>query len=386
MARTEDRVARPDGSAPAPEEASTSLVDGRPPRRRRLALAVVVVVVTGASGLGSWLLLRGSTAAPAAGGARSATGTATGERRTLLSRRTESGTLGYADSRTLSAASTGTVTWLPHEGSVVRRGRPLYAVDGHATVLMIGRTPAWRTLAAGDDDGPDVRELERNLVAMGYDPDGDVDVDGHFDWATRAAVERWQEDRGVDETGVVEPGDVVFLPAKRRVGEVQTSLGAVLAPGTPVFDTTSIDRVVTVDLDASDQSLVHEGDRVLIDLPGGTTTPGRVTDVGRVATSTTDDTGASTDPTVAVTIEVLRPGATGTLDQAPVDVEIVEEARHGVLTVPVSALLARAGGRFAVETVTGSRRRMVDVTPGLFADGYVEVEGLAEGTRVVVPR
>ncbi len=385
MARTEDRLAHSDGSVALPEPGPPTAPAGR--WLRRLVIAVLVAVVA-AIGLGAWVFLRGTTSPPASGGTRVATGTTTVERRTLLSRRTESGTLGYADTRTVSAASAGTVTWLPKGGSVVHRGQPLYAVGGHATVLMTGRTPAWRTLAVGVDDGADVRELERNLVALGYDPGGDIEVDGDFDWATRAAVERWQKDRGADETGVVVPGDVVFLPGRRRVGEISTSLGAAIAPGTPVLDATSTERVVTVDLDASDQSLVHKGDAVRIDLPDGTTTRGRVSDVGKVATSTTDDTGAESDPTITVTVKVLRPGATGTLDQAPVDVEIVEESRHGVLSVPVSALLARAGGRFAVEVVEGSRGRLVDVTPGLFADGYVEVQGhgLTEGMRVAVPR
>ena len=65
---------------------------------------------------------------------------------------------------------------------------------------------------AEGDEGTDVRQLERNLVALGHDPDGDIEVDDEYDWATTAAVRDWQEALGLDETGALEPGQVVFLP------------------------------------------------------------------------------------------------------------------------------------------------------------------------------
>ena len=59
------------------------------------------------------------------------------------------------------------------------------------------------------------------------------------------------------------------------------------------------------------------------------------------------------------------------------------------LSVPVTALVGKSGGGFAVEVVrAGSRRGLVAVRVGLFdgTDGRVQVEGdLAEGDDVVVP-
>jgi multidrug efflux pump subunit AcrA (membrane-fusion protein) len=76
------------------------------------------------------------------------------------------------------------------------------------------------------------------------------------------------------------------------------------------------------------------------------------------------------------------------LDQAPVTVNIARETRRSVLSVPVTALLAQAGGGYAVEVLaSGGRREPRPVGTGLFAGGYVEiVEGsLRAGERVAVP-
>lgn len=58
--------------------------------------------------------------------------------------------------------------------------------------------------------------------------------------------------------------------------------------------------------------------------------------------------------------------------------------------VPVTALLAQAGGGYAVEVVdAGGVRRLVPVSLGLFddAEGLVQVRGsgLRAGQKIVVP-
>src|SRR5207244_7094528 len=129
-----------------------------------------------------------------------ATGTATVERRDLVERDSVSGTLGYADVRSVTSPRQGTLTEAPTLGSVIERGQSLFEVNGRGVPLFLGAVPMYRNLAPGVSDGADILELEYNLVALGFGA-GDLAVDGHFDAATGAAVRRWRASLGLDQTG-----------------------------------------------------------------------------------------------------------------------------------------------------------------------------------------
>lgn len=356
---------------------------------RRLVWGGAAAVAVVAAAVAAWTLAPESSSASEAGGSTAAT--ARVDRRDLVVRESLDGELGYADSRALASAGGGTLTALPREGSVARRGGTLYALDGRSTRLLYGSTPAWRTLRLGVGNGRDVRQLEQNLVALGYDPGSDIKVDDHFDWATAVAIRRWEKARGVTADGVIELGEIVFLPGARRVGEHKVTTGTVVQPGVEVMDTSSVRRVVTVQLDATRQDLVRKGDRVSVELPDGRRVDGRVLEVGRVAqrdeAQDGEGEGQEQDPYVVVTV-TLGSGVRA-FDRAPVDVHVAKETKRDALAVPVEALLGLAGGGYALEVVSdGGVRRLVAVELGLFADGYVEVsgKGIRKGTRVVVPR
>jgi peptidoglycan hydrolase-like protein with peptidoglycan-binding domain len=300
--------------------------------------------------------------------------TAAVERRDLVDRENITGTLGYADPGTLAAGTAGTLTSVREPGAVVTRGHSLYAVDGEpAAFLLYGELPAWRDFEPGMTDGEDVRQLERNLRALGHDP-GTVDDD--WDSDTTAAVQRFQRARELDDDGRLARGEVVFRPGPARIGEARVTRGDLASPGKPLAEISSTERHVTVALDARRQELARAGDRVTVVLPTGRELTGRISEVGKVASKA----GEEADPTIDVTISLS--GRSGSLDQAPVDVGFAIDRRRGVLAVPVKALLARQGGGFAVELTDG---RMVPVEPGMYADDMVEVEGtgLREGQQVV---
>ncbi len=351
-------------------------------RRARVAAAGTAGAAVLAAG--AVALAGGDDAAPPAAAPGGATATARVDRRDLVDRETATGTLGYTDATVLKAGVSGTLTGLRRAGTVVRRGGRLYEVDGEPTGwLLYGRRPAWRDFTPWMDDGADVRQLERNLRALGHDPDGDVSVDGEWDWATTAAVRRFQDARGLTEDGTLAAGEVVFRPGAVRVGEARASLGDRVSAGMPLADATGTRREVSVDLEADRQSVARTGATVTVTLPDGRSARGRVVEVGTVATKGADGGTA----TIAVRVRLLGGASRGRgYDQAPVDVGFERERDRAALTVPVAALLARAGGGYAVEVVEDGRRRLVPVETGLTADDRVAVEGdLREGQQVVVP-
>jgi peptidoglycan hydrolase-like protein with peptidoglycan-binding domain len=275
-------------------------------------------------------------------------------------------------------------TMLPSVGRVVRRGEALYAIGGQPIILLYGVVPQWRAFAPGMTPGRDVAELNANLRALGY---GQLSGDA-FTSATESAIEHFQSSHGLSTTGSILLGSVTFEPGAVRVTSVTPTDGAAVQPG-PVLGITSVRRVVIIALDASQQSSVKVGDAVVITLPDNSTTPGRVSYVGTVATTPSDQNGnGGGAPTIEVDVTPEHPGATGRLDQAPVDVSITTATVNNALVVPVNALLALASGGYAVEVVTAGVHTLVGVSIGLFddAEGLVQVSGaIHPGQRVVVP-
>jgi hypothetical protein len=350
------------------------------------------VVVAGVSGtLGG----HGHANAGVAGNAYP-TSTATVTRRALSSQTQVDATLGDAGAYTVVNQAQGTITALPAVGQVVRQGEVLYRVSGSPVVLLYGKVPAYRDLSDGLT-GPDVAELNAGLVRLGYatsaalGPGSDWD---YFSSETTYALEKLQARLGVTQTGVLALGQAVFLPAAARITGLgaTTVLGGMAQPGSVLLSASSTALVVTINLDAAQQTEVKAGDHVTITLPDSQNTPGVVSSVSTVATASSS--GSSGDPgsTPTITVEVTptHPKAAGSLDQAPVEVTITTGSVHDALVVPVDALLAGASGGYAVEVTGAARtRHLVEVSLGVFDDaaGLVQVTGpgLAAGQHVVVP-
>jgi hypothetical protein len=310
-----------------------------------------------------------------------------------LSSQTEvSATLGYAGSYSVVNRAPGTVTELPAVGQVISQGQVLYQVNGAPVVLLYGQTPAYRSLSEGTSTaltGPDVAELNADLVALGYATSAEIPSGtDDFTYWTEVGVEKLQAALGVTENGTVALGQAVFAPTAVRVTSVSATLGAAVQPGQPVFSATSTTRQVSISLDADQQSEVAVGDKVTIALPNGETTAGVISSVGTVAMEPSGSSSSS--PTITVLVNPTDPAATRDWDQAPVDVTITTGTVTNVLVIPVDALLAQASGGYTVEVVdAGGIHHLVAVTLGFFddADGLVQISGsgLAAGQQVVVP-
>lgn len=300
----------------------------------------------------------------------------------------------------------GIYTRLPAAGQVISQGQALYRVYDSPVVLLYGSTPAYRTLSAGDN-GPDVAELNADLVQLGYATSDQLSAaSAVFGSSTTTALEKLQRALGVTQNGTLALGQAVFEPSAIRVMTLSAQLGSAAQANQTVMQATSTTRQVQVALDASQQISVAVGDKVTITLPNNRITPGVVSSVGTVAScpSSQGSGGAnsssvapgtdacssgSSTPTVPVGITPSDPGTTGTWDQAPVQVGITTATVPSALAVPVTALLAQSGGGYCVEVVgPGGSNHLVAVSLGLFDDaaGLVQVTSprLAAGQKVVV--
>jgi peptidoglycan hydrolase-like protein with peptidoglycan-binding domain len=377
--------------------------------RQVVAIAALAGAVVGG-------LVGGGVAMAAAGNSNSAASSSGGSgqvatapvvRTTLTNTVQVGGSIGYDGSYTVAALRGGGVyTWLPEPGQVIKQDQPVYSVSDEPVPLLYGSIPAYREFDAGMSDGADVGQLTRDLIALGYG--AGLTRSNHYSSATAGAVERWQSALGLQATGAIPLGEMVFEPGPIRVSSVAPSAGAPVGGGT-VLTATSTTPIVVVDLDVSQEYLVKPGDAVSIVLPDGTSTVGgHIETVGTVATcpggsgigagggasgsagqspceSGGSGTSSAATVTVTITLDSTPPGAT--FDQAPVNVNITTQTVDNVLAVPVDALLALQGGGYGVEVVTGKTSHLAGVTTGMYSDTLVQVSGsgITAGTVVEVP-
>ena len=357
-------------------------------------IGTTLAVVVGGAGVGAvWFAVAAQPKAVGATSTPVAMQLATVTRATVAERALVSGTIGFDGSYSVvHQGQPGLLTAAATPDATVNRGGRLYAVADQPVRLLYGSTPAYRDLAIGMSNGPDVRQLEENLVALGLDPHHKITVDRHFTAATGAAVRRWQAAWGWPasrRTGRLPLGEVVFQPGALRISQLTATVGTEVTPNQPVLSATSAVPVVTAQISADRRRLVHVGDRVAISMSRVQPFTGTVVRIARAATTPSSQSGAgssgSSASTVQVTIKAAVPAGGQDLEEAQVQVAITRQTHQNVLLVPVAALLARPGGGYQVRLESD---QYVPVEPGLFdsVSGTVEVTGaLTAGQRVKVP-
>ncbi|MEM8705535.1 MAG: peptidoglycan-binding domain-containing protein [Actinomycetota bacterium] len=300
---------------------------------------------------------------------------------------------------TLNVTGTESAVYAAHTGEVelevtsgdVASGQVLYTVDDRPVLAVVTAETMVRDLGEGVEDGDDVAVLEQLLVDLGYDADGDLEVDDVFDEFTTEALTDFEEDLQDTWDDIVVDGEFttdefIVLAPGARIDTVTPRESTNVAGGSELFTYGSEGetRIVTTSIEVADQDKLAEGAMVDVEFPDGSVVTGTVAEVA--TSSTTDPTNPTAEPTLAVEIALDDvPESAAGLNELDVDVVIVDDLAAGATVVPASALVATADGGFAVEVVTGSTTTFVAVDPGMFADGFVEVAGIDPGTVVVVP-
>ncbi len=241
-----------------------------PPRRSRVwwwILAIVVIAVVAALAI---LALGNGNGEDVE--VPESMNTATVQRTNLIVTDALPGTLGYGSADTVTFRSSddgvvqvtglspGFVTDIVEAGDILVAGDVLYEVNTVPIVVLEGDLPQYRAFNIRMGDGPDVEQLEQALVDLGYDPDGDIDVDEEFTAATADAIEALQEAIGADETGSLQLGAVIFTPsAASYVAEVLVDIGDQVQAGQPIV-ATSAPISGTVTSIAAEGSILDRGD------------------------------------------------------------------------------------------------------------------------------
>ena len=310
-------------------------------------------------------------------------------RRDLVDTEEFTGTLGYGDPEQLHTNTAGIVTGrLPEEGEVLDVGDVLVEVNSYPVILLQGERPMYRRFERDMEDGPDVEQLEQALADMRISGYEDMTIDEEFTRVTEDVVEEWQNRLGVEKTGAIEMGYVVFIEEPIRISSVNVSEGQTISAQAAAFSITGQDQEIVSNLDPADAEIVNRLDRVEVELPDGRIAPGAVVEVARVATRLINSqTGAPGDPTIEVIIVLLDGEASSRFDAAPVDWTITKEVTPNALVVPASALIATVDGGFSVEVVNDDSTTLVPVQVGTFVDAFVEITDgdLQVGDRVRIP-
>jgi hypothetical protein len=277
-----------------------------------------------------------------------------------------------------TVAPTSTLTSVAALGSSIDLGDVMYTADGEPVVALQGALPAWRTLSTDVDDGADVRQLEESLVALGFDADGELVVDEEYDDATEAAVVAWQTALGVEATGEVVLGHVVFLAGPTTVSAVDAVVGDEVGDGDAVLTLAATTQQIVVEVPDALQDVVAQGTTVELS-SGGTTGVGTVT----ALRSANGDSGVVVEAVVSPAEPLVD-----VLDGASIDVTVAIGGSTGVLVVPSEALVSRLDGSYALEVVAADgTTTWVPVEVVTTSGNRVGVvgDGIEAGTTVLVP-
>jgi hypothetical protein len=275
----------------------------------------------------------------------------------------------------------GTVTSIAvSAGDEVKPGSILYAVNLRPVVIGEGATPAFRTLSLGAK-GADVAQLQQLLATLGH---FEAKPDGKFGVKTEQAVRVWQRSLGLEGDGVVQAGDLVFvpsLPTRVALDTVVVHRGATLTGGESVVSGLAAEPTFTVPVTSAQAGMMPVGTDVEIQLDG-------LVWHAQVAGEEADpDKGADQ---VIVSLHGADGGSICGTDCARVPVtgkslltsKIITQQPVAGVVAPSSALLTAPGGTISVVEADGASH---PVTVVASARGMSVIKGVPTGMKVRVP-
>jgi hypothetical protein len=188
--------------------------------------------------------------------------------------------------------------------------------------------------------------------------------------------------------------EVLFLAGlPRRVDEITVQRGSTVSGS--VMKVSGATLVIKASAAKADATLIEKGAKATFVLPDGTEKTATVTSVAP-AGSTEQTPGTTTGGTdsqkadagrfdIQLIPDQLTPEELAQLQGTNVRVSIPVSSTDGeVLAVPIAALTAGANGESRVEVSTGNsdETRLVEVTTGLAADGFVEVSSTSNELKI----
>lgn len=264
-------------------------------------------------------------------------------------------------------------------GDEVVQGSTLYLLNQRPVVVAQGAVPAFRPIGEGVE-GADVAQLQAMLHAQGS---YSGTIDGTAGPRTVTAIKAWQKALGVAQTGLVELGDVVFvptLPIRVSLDAELVSRGLSLSGGEPVLRGLPAAPAFTMPVTDAQAAMMPTGTAVQVTSPEGTVWDAvagdRVTDE---QSQTIVVSLSGPEGQVLCGDQCAQVPVSG---QALLPSKIISVATVQGLVVPSSALITEASGQIGVIDQDGT---VHPVTVVASARGMSVIDGVDAGVKVRIP-
>ncbi|WP_306232494.1 peptidoglycan-binding domain-containing protein [Agrococcus beijingensis] len=287
----------------------------------------------------------------------------------------------WATSPVALNGASGTVTSVDiAPGTSVEKGQRLYSVNLRPVVAGQGAIPAYGPIAPGDA-GPQVSQLQQLMTDLGFWRGA---VNGRYTAPFATAVRNWQRASGYPVDGVVQGGDIVWvpqLPARMSLDGETIATGRIVSAGEGDIVALGSAPTFTIPLQQAQTRFAPTGTRVIVQAPDGALWEA-------VAGAQAADPMSSETVHVALAAPDGGPVCADACDligaegQATLMSEIVTVPAVAGLVVPASAITTGGDGRAFVTDADGAQH---EVTVVQSARGMALIEGVAEGLEVRIP-